>query len=217
MKKTLLSMAAALAVIGSAYAAPSVEDRKAFCDEHPDKYVWVAKDEFCSPINPCESNNETIKKAYCSSFELYNFGKKRDLVIDRYVEKVLNTKVSDIKEVSDCNFGVKTSDGGYLLIKCRYNFKNEGYFSSVFDTAIASEVPDEFAVTFSIADAMQIYDFMNGDTGFDVFSRRIREEHSYLSWLNPVKCKNIADFASLLSGTLITYSEVDGRQCELKW
>ena len=46
MKKTLLSVGAALAVIGSACAVPSVSDRKALCEGHPDKYVWVEKSEY---------------------------------------------------------------------------------------------------------------------------------------------------------------------------
>ena len=54
-----------LTICGSAFAA-SVEDRKAFCDKYPDKYVWVRKTEECIPINPCLSSNESIKNLYCN-------------------------------------------------------------------------------------------------------------------------------------------------------
>ena len=60
MKKTLLSITAALAVIGSANAG-----LKETCLEHPDKLVWVEKTQRCIPINPCESDDAEIKRVYC--------------------------------------------------------------------------------------------------------------------------------------------------------
>lgn len=64
MKKTLLSVLAGIAVIGSASAVPSPADRKTACEQQPDK-VWVEKTQACIDINPCLSDNEDIKKAYC--------------------------------------------------------------------------------------------------------------------------------------------------------
>lgn len=60
MKKTLLSVIAGLAVIGSANAGI-----KETCLEHPDKLVWVEKTQRCIPINPCKSDDEKIKAMYC--------------------------------------------------------------------------------------------------------------------------------------------------------
>ena len=60
MKKTLLSITAALAVIGAANAGI-----KETCLEHPDKLVWVEKTQRCIPINPCESDDAEIKRVYC--------------------------------------------------------------------------------------------------------------------------------------------------------
>lgn len=214
MKKILLSSIAGLAVISSACAAPSVEDRKALCEKYPDRYVWVERDEFCAPINPCESNDETVRRAYCSSFKLHNFGKNRDLVINRYVEKELNVKVLNIKEVGNCTFGVKILDKfgyeGYFGITCYRDFTQEGYFSEWGDGPALTEVPDEFLVAFSIADAAEIY---QGEKIF--FYTDMIETRSWRGSMSA--CNDVADFASLLSGTLITYSEVDGGQCELKW
>lgn len=65
MKKTLLSVFAGMIVIGSAFAAPTPEDRKKLCEKHPDKYVWVEKDQFCAPRYPCASENTDIRNAYC--------------------------------------------------------------------------------------------------------------------------------------------------------
>ncbi len=54
-KKTLLSILAGLAVIGSASADVTVDQRKELCAKHPEKYVWVEKDQFCAPINTCRN------------------------------------------------------------------------------------------------------------------------------------------------------------------
>ena len=56
MKKTLLSVIAGLAVIGSANAGI-----KETCLEHPDKLVWVEKTQRCIPINPCKSDDREIE------------------------------------------------------------------------------------------------------------------------------------------------------------
>ncbi len=66
MKKTLLSVLAAVSVIGVASAVPSVEDRKAMCEKYPEKYIWVANSAACIPINPCKSDNTQIKDTYCN-------------------------------------------------------------------------------------------------------------------------------------------------------
>ena len=67
MKKTLLSVLAGLTVIGSASAVPTPEDRKALCQLLIDKgtHVWVEKTSACIPVNPCKSDDEQIKEAYC--------------------------------------------------------------------------------------------------------------------------------------------------------
>ncbi len=71
MKKTLLCVLAGVAVIGSANAGI-----KETCLEHPDKLVWVEKTQRCIPINPCKSDDESIKKAYCmNDYSLANYYK----------------------------------------------------------------------------------------------------------------------------------------------
>ncbi len=129
MKKTLLSVIAGLAVINVASAAPSVADRKALCEKHPDKYVWVAKTEACVPINPCKSDSSTIQEAYCNrvfkDVQLDNW-RKGATVVEEYARNNLGVGVI-IKELK--NHGVEAGlfgqdyvravldDGGYMVFE----------------------------------------------------------------------------------------------------
>lgn len=135
MKKTLLSILTGLMVIGLAVAAPTPDDRRALCEKHPEKYVWVEKDQFCAPINPCESDNAEIKEAYCLAFPMLpKFWVKSLSIVDIYVKNVLHTKLSDmalqfiqpgvgfvpLSEVQHEDktgyIGFKTVDGGYFVM-----------------------------------------------------------------------------------------------------
>ncbi|MBO4583319.1 MAG: hypothetical protein J5714_04675 [Alphaproteobacteria bacterium] len=64
MKKTLLSVVAGLAVIGSSFAVPSLDRQREDCEENPN-FVWVEMTKTCVPVNPCNSDNMEIKRAYC--------------------------------------------------------------------------------------------------------------------------------------------------------
>lgn len=63
MKKTLLSVLAAVSVIGAASAVPSAADRKAMCESKPDKYVWVEKNQACVVRSACDNDRFS---SYCS-------------------------------------------------------------------------------------------------------------------------------------------------------
>lgn len=94
MKKTLLSVLAGFAVIGSAIAAPSPEDRKALCEKHPEKYVWVEKDQFCAPKYPCASKEGDIRNAYCI-YTFYNAEEsilQNSIVRDKLLKKDLGAR-----------------------------------------------------------------------------------------------------------------------------
>ena len=65
MTKTLLSILVGIVVAGSASAVPTPDDRRALCERHSDKYVWVQNTGACVSINPCKSDDYTIKDAYC--------------------------------------------------------------------------------------------------------------------------------------------------------
>ncbi len=124
MKKTLLSVIAGLAVINVASAAPSVADRKALCEKHPDKYVWVAKTEACIPINPCKSSNDGIKESYCSDvFKKIQIGRRDDykVLVETYLEKVMGVTGSPLggsnSLLGDDFVSYKTSDNGYIVFR----------------------------------------------------------------------------------------------------
>lgn len=121
MKKTLLSVLAAVSVVGAASAVPSAMDRQQMCANNPSKYVWVAKTSACVPINPCVSSNASIKEAYCDEKSLSRLpadSRAYGLVLQRYAKKVLNTDIVDLKDIED-NYNhyiaVTTSDGGYIV------------------------------------------------------------------------------------------------------
>ena len=197
MKKTLLSMTAALAVIGAADAGI-----KETCLEHPDKLVWVEKTQRCIPINPCKSDDDMIQKAYCfpvdsnSGDTIYSenhFPNETDLdmVIDKYVQAVLKTAVIEKIDlgktgvVEGFNFdngyreraiGIKTADGGYFAM--RYTIRSYNGTPDVLHTASV---------------AYGRYGFSSdGDRDTLFFA---------VEYMNEELCKDIVNFASRLSGS----------------
>ena len=113
-------------ICGSAFAI-SVDDRQAFCEQHPDKYVWVEKTQACIPINTCESGIEDIKKAYCVTSPTLD----EDL-LEKYISNVLKTSVkqksvpydptmSDFVQYGNKYMGYKTNDGGYIVFEYKDN------------------------------------------------------------------------------------------------
>lgn len=136
MKKTLLSVIAGLAMVGTVSAAPSPEDVKKMCEKNPNKYVWVEKDKFCAPINPCDyyKVNYNVREAYCASelndsFKyLPRIQEVREMILERYAKNVLKTGVKNIKTFTSDEGDVvidtvTTSDGGYFAVA--YDGKEE--------------------------------------------------------------------------------------------
>ncbi len=136
MKKTLLSVLAGLTVMGSAFAdGPSVEDRKKLCQLLIDKgtHVWVEKTEACIPVNPCKSDDEQIKKAYCINYLSLQNGASYTGVLHLYDKSAIDITVAKIAErlgtgATSQNlpghfFAIKTTDGGYYAAE--YNTKKE--------------------------------------------------------------------------------------------
>lgn len=190
MKKTLLSVTAALAVIGSACAVPSVEDRKALCEKYPDKYVWVAKDEMCVPINPCESGNDSIRTAYCFDIIVLPSNKeKRNMIMDRFVHEVMHTVASDVIEISDGVVGIKTNDGGYIAF-------------------LQGSKSDQSACLLNLMYSVSAYGHLPTDL-YQETDTYILLGYGDLNDISSDEMTNIADFASLLLGDVITY-ELNG-------
>ena len=124
MKKTLWSMVAGLAVIGSAFAVPSLDTQQQNCEGDPN-FVWVEKTKTCVPINPCESDDMEIEQAYCirPDFRVptkVSNGEFLSLVIEKYFQNVMKTNVSSIwplmHPLEEHYICIKTSDKGYYVV-----------------------------------------------------------------------------------------------------
>lgn len=176
MKKTLLSVIAGLAVINAASAVPSPADRKALCEKHPEKYVWVEKTEACVPINPCKSDNVGLSvTAYCyAEIGLPRDPFKAEQWINRYVEKVLHTSAVAVSRTvnGEPYYGVHTSDGNYFVAM-----------------PIGRGLVDE-ANKLDYYSALAIHAY-----GYD--------EISPFRTNNETDCRDIGDFAALLADEII--------------
>lgn len=120
MKKTLLSVIAGLAVIGSATAVPSMGVQQKNCEDG--QHVWVEKTKTCVPINPCLSDDADIKRAYCIEYTFDDFRITEGLarkVIEKYFEDYL--PVTEVKFLKSNNsFGVIYDNGNYVEIEFLY-------------------------------------------------------------------------------------------------
>ena len=123
MKRILLSFGVMMALVGSACAVPSANDRKALCEKQSDKFIWVEKTQACIPINPCLSDVQEIKNAYCVNLPvLPDTMAGQLLIINNYVKHVLKTDIDSGVRVQDADLeagsigyvGFKTKDGGYI-------------------------------------------------------------------------------------------------------
>lgn len=178
MKKTLLSVIAGLAVINVASAVPSPADRKALCEKHPDKYVWVDKTQACIPNNPCKDDYVGLEgiMAYCySDIALPRDPFEAEKWVNRYVEKNLHTTVVGFSRFAggDPNYySVSTADGNFFAA---------------------------FRVT---------PNYLEGSTRQQYYAALAihaygHDENSPFQVKSEQECKDIADFASLLSDELI--------------
>ena len=113
MKPQLIYLAVFGATIcGSAFAI-STDDRQAFCEQYPDKYVWVEKTQACIPINPCNSTIQSIRDAYCIKAPYL----ATDPVIrEGYIKNVLHKDILKAKILNTHAYAYHTSDGGYLYM-----------------------------------------------------------------------------------------------------
>lgn len=176
----------------------------------PDKYVWVEKTHECVPMNPCRADDiDDIRSAYCIYSKMTIMpanDDKYNLVVNKYVEKVLNKKVVSLNHLEPLDstwatsvVGVNTADGDYFAILCQGNR---------FDTA---------ELKYYIQYAVGAYGY-NEHTTYDggisywegepYESLRIGQERYKVK--SNIECEEIADFASLLADYKFERSYKDG-------
>ena len=168
-------------IVGSAFGVPTPEDRKKFCDQHPDKFVWVEKTKACIPINPCNYDSEDIRNAYC----IKNAG--GDMAQERYIKNFMSTSVKDAKhlksDVSDNYIAYFFADGDY----------------KVFESLPSSDVCDllkEAVWAYGYIDSWKKCELYSKYSGYGVFE--IGDVSSSQELEYDGKCKDVADFASLV-------------------
>ena len=195
MKKTLLSMTAVLAMVGSACAVPTVEDRKALCEKHPEKYVWVEKTQACVPINPCVDAVGSVKNSYCL-YAQPTLPARSDLfdqIMNRYLEKNLNTNLQSTSILDSSHIGIRTTDGGYYAIRV----------SAIDDK---DEKWCDYAIEYAMF-AYHKYPWTDYEKNYDrdpriIVAKEFSYEDVYIQG-DSVECEDIKDFASLLAGKLV--------------
>lgn len=175
MKKIICS-ALLGSFIGVAFGLPTPEDRKAFCEKHPDKYVWVQKTEACVPINPCLSDNFKIKHLYCVEMPILWHRK----LLETYISYNLNTTISSFEEIGGY-YAVKLNDGGYIVFLPNKAFEGNN---------VAEEI---IYGSFWAYGKYETAQFLDKNV---IFSKQIDSKEM---------CSEIADIATLGNGSVCTY------------
>jgi len=113
------------ATVCSGAFAMSAEEQKAFCESHPDNYVWVEKNQECIPVNPCNSKDDHISGTYCANSGLGGCKHSR-VSTEKYFQNVWNTSIEEeidlgTEEVDGIGLSrnmtaYKTTDGNYLVL-----------------------------------------------------------------------------------------------------
>lgn len=183
--KIVVSVFLAGIFICDAFAIPNVADRKQLCESKPLDFVWVEKTLACVPINPCKSSDETILYGYCIPGTVtVESEKNAELATQRYVEKVLNTQISNIKNITsnDDNYliylGVRTVDNSYYVFP--------------------------FYKPFGIPQADNLLAAACWAYGKKYVEQEPQENEYWCRVQNETECTDIADFASLLLGEMIS-------------
>lgn len=181
MKKTLLSVIAGLAVIGSANAGI-----KETCLEHPDKLVWVEKTQRCVPINPCLSDDKEIHDAYCVDWGLCAPG-DTDEALKLWIGKWFGREIVELKHLDSKAVGVKTDDGQYFSYWCTTGQLDDECEGQIDDVA--------FAYTHTTAPGYYTSeDKKSIESGGYAVSKGIKYVHAD----DAIECDGIKNFAELL-------------------
>lgn len=175
----------------------------------PDKYVWVEKTHECVPMNPCKADDIDIKTVYCINSVMTVMpgdDDKYNLVVDKYVDKVLNKKVVSVNhlepfdsEWANSIVGVNTADGDYFALVC--------------SGSRLGKVPLKYYIQYAIGayGYNEITSYAGGSSYYEgePFESARLERVEYKVKSN-TECEEIADFASLLADHNFDRSYKDG-------
>lgn len=186
MKKTLLLIVASLAVINVAYAIPSMDVQQKNCEDG--QHVWVEKTKTCVPIHPCDSEDSSIRNAYCDEFFGYihfDDAAKREKLLKKY----LNTNNAKV-ELSSINSERMYSD--VMLVKYDGLYKEMPYGWET----------ESFGRFVAHIGACHLY---GGDYAESTPYNK-EEEYTYCGKIESIsQCKELAAFISDLEGRKIDY------------
>ena len=165
----------------------------------PLRYVWVKKTKACIPINPCESKDEDVRNVYCiPSPATVKNESDAEKVLQRYMEYVMKLHATDIMHIpsSDDKYliyiGVHTSDTGYYVVR--------------FWRPLGMSLADNMIQAACWAH------------GKEYIPQKAEEKEFWCSVDNENECQDVADFASLLVGDVVSgYVQRRGTLvCQLK-
>ena len=190
-------MVAGLAVIGSAFAVPSLDTQRTRCDEDPEHFVWVERTQACVPLNPCLSDVPEIVRGYCSDYYLPADTSQQDFVIDKML-KSWGTSLFAKKDLGDGYIALITYDGRYSV-----------------HHIIDSE--HDYPKTLALKWAFEAY----GYDEIDIKSSDENEEYRGIYDVAPVKsseeCEDIKNFALMLNEDSVEKWEYKNGECRLYW
>lgn len=190
-------MVAGLAVIGSAFAVPSLDTQRTRCDEDPEHFVWVERTQACVPLNPCLSDVPEIVRGYCSEYYLPADISQQDFVIDKML-KSWGTSLFAKKDLGDGYIALITYDGRYSV---HHIIDNE----------------HSYGKTIAIQWAFEIYGYDEIDIKSDYEGKDggLRGIYDVVSVKSSEECEDIKNFAMMLNA--VEKWEYKNGECRLYW
>lgn len=170
-------------MVGTAFGVPTPEDRKKLCEQNPDKFVWVERTQICLPKNPCLSGIAEIREVYCKGFPVLS-----QIVAERFIHEVYGN--------TDVRCDEFFEEAGEKFLPCRHG----GDLYSVYresHTGIFSDIQKAISAACVAYTAIDYVDDGNNGVKCSKFWG-----HNYKD------CRDVADFASVLVGTVCRENDI---------